>query len=1104
MPQKKKLLTTIYLEELEEYQNKYGHNTCIYMQVGDFWEVYGFQDNDGNRQGVLWEVADLCNINISLKKVCVGQDGMREGNIYMAGFPFHVLDKFLNILVQRHGWTVIVIKQDEQKAGTTRSVMTIATPGTNLRSNRDSNNLVSIYLEKGTSFFDKKKSYLYSGICSFDCLTGENTIYETYNSLDDSSLIFDELHKFISVKNPNEVLIQIDSSLTKNQNNKKSNNETKEDNIISEENLKNALGLHDRHYKINYFKVGEKEKKIDFQEKFFEKIFPNHFQISILDHLGLGMKEYGRISYYCLLRYIQEHSDNILHQIDKPEIWESNNQLVLANNSLEQLNVIDNKFNHGRTTSLLKLLTETSTVIGKRAFKKRLLNPIRDIDIINHRYQQIEEMMDLNQDGLPNKNFYLELEGALRGIADLERLHRKIAMGQFTPYDLNNLDHSYYSLFEVINIVKNYDDTTKKNLKMVQLDNETLDILNQFIEDYRNTFEINKCTYSTVEKIDKNIFHFNHCLELDQIQNQINYNRKVIEKIADGLSKFLDERDKKSNSFLQTVRVGHSEKKGYFVYTTAKRFDTLVNKIDAMGGKILDVIVPKVEIIKGKEVNKKYKVSIDLSKLKGIDKSTGKTNKEKIIKIAKVEELSKDLDYLYNQLKSILPSAFLHKIEEYSKKYISHLGKIIHFIGEIDVIKSCAKSAINNGYVRPIIKELDKQTLQEKGLDDKSYFDVKGLRHPIVEKIQKRIPYIPNDIQLSKGEIDGILLFGVNASGKSTNMKAIGLNLIMAQAGMYVSASEFVYYPYEYLFTRIWNNDNIYKGQSTFAVEVSELKSILENSNQRSIVLGDELCSGTETISASAIVSAGIITLAKRQASFIFATHLHFLSNNIHINKLPNVKKYHLSVRYDLERDILIYDRILKEGSGPSTYGLEVCKSMGLESEFMNLANQIRKEITDENLESFLGKSSVYNANKFVSECEICQNKAEDVHHIKFQCTADLNGMIDQNHKNIESNLVSLCKPCHNDVHNGKLEINGYQMTSQGILLDYHQLSSEEIKEKKVKRKKLSEEDVEEIKKLLKSSHDDKKSVARDWKKKSGRTISLQTIKKIENNVYFD
>ena len=97
-------------------------------------------------------------------------------------------------------------------------------------------------------------------------------------------------------------------------------------------------------------------------------------------------------------------------------------------------------------------------------------------------------------------------------------------------------------------------------------------------------------------------------------------------------------------------------------------------------------------------------------------------------------------------------------------------------------------------------------------------------------------------------------MFGTNACGKSTFMKAVGLNIIMAQAGLFVASSTFQYKPYTQIFTRILNNDNIFRSQSSFAVEMQELKSILNRSDDHSLVLGDELCSGTESISALSIL----------------------------------------------------------------------------------------------------------------------------------------------------------------------------------------------------------------------------------------------------------
>ena len=92
----------------------------------------------------------------------------------------------------------------------------------------------------------------------------------------------------------------------------------------------------------------------------------------------------------------------------------------------------------------------------------------------------------------------------------------------------------------------------------------------------------------------------------------------------------------------------------------------------------------------------------------------------------------------------------------------------------------------------------------------------------------------------------GMLLFGTNASGKSSLMKAVGLNVILAQSGHFVPCRGMAFKPYYNLFTRINNNDNIFKGESSFAVEMSELRSILKRADKNSLVLGDELCAGTQ------------------------------------------------------------------------------------------------------------------------------------------------------------------------------------------------------------------------------------------------------------------
>jgi len=287
----------------------------------------------------------------------------------------------------------------------------------------------------------------------------------------------------------------------------------------------------------------------------------------------------------------------------------------------------------------------------------------------------------------------------------------------------------------------------------------------------------------------------------------------------------------------------------------------------------------------------------------------------------------------------------------------------------------------------------------------------------------------------------GLLLYGINASGKSSLMKAIGLNIIMAQAGMYVAAEEMELAPYHHLFTRITSTDNIYRGHSTFTIEMLELKNILNRCDPYSLILGDELCSGTEAISAVSIVAAGIDYLLKQQACFVFATHLHELMNLKMIESSPSLCIAHMHIELDENTGKIIYDRKLKEGHGSSLYGLEVCRALKLPDAFLKMANQMRKEVQGMPTMYVEAKISKYNKDLIVSNCTLCGNPAHETHHIKQQKDANEHGRIGTIHKNDLHNLIVLCEECHLKQHHGKEVIENYIHTSDGIDIKIKQSS---------------------------------------------------------------
>ena len=140
--------------------------------------------------------------------------------------------------------------------------------------------------------------------------------------------------------------------------------------------------------------------------------------------------------------------------------------------------------------------------------------------------------------------------------------------------------------------------------------------------------------------------------------------------------------------------------------------------------------------------------------------------------------------------------------------------------------------------------------------------------------------------------------------------------------------------------------------------------------------------------------SSGIQTLTKKRSQFIFATHLHGLTNIKEIKENKFVKSFHLSIERT-ENGVLKYNRILTPGSGSSLYGLEVCKAMDMDHDFLELASYFRNNLLKQqemiaNMQNQTQmKQSHYNSNKIVNFCEIChKNKIEvqiETHHIHYQ-----------------------------------------------------------------------------------------------------------------------
>lgn len=428
------------------------------------------------------------------------------------------------------------------------------------------------------------------------------------------------------------------------------------------------------------------------------------------------------------------------------------------------------------------------------------------------------------------------------------------------------------------------------------------------------------------------------------------------------------------------------------------------------------------------------------------------------LEVGKIATIWDKIQKKKNDLQDLVKKALITLCDELATSCLNDYDELETWLGLVDVSYTLWKCAKDYGFTKP--------TLIENMKD--SCVHIEGLRHPLIEQRNGRLEYVKHEVNLDN-ENSGWLVYGMNASGKSSLMKSVGIAVILAQAGCYVPASSFKFVPFKSLFTRILNTDNLWAGLSSFAVEMTELREILGRADVNTLVLGDELCSGTESISATALVGASLSYLHKSGAKYIFATHFHGLLTIPSVVALTRMKVWHLKVRYDPLEDVLIYERTLTPGPGSSLYGLEVARAMNLPEEIMKTALEIRRTL--------LGTASVINAplsewNSNIQRhvCEICKHNIVndlEVHHIQ-QRAHTLDGKNkDGTGQNDLHNLIVVCSKCHDNIHASVVSVGPLVQTSHGPKRSIQMSTSSS--EKSLVKAKWSSEQIDIIENYLRS-----------------------------------
>jgi DNA mismatch repair protein MutS len=252
-------------------------------------------------------------------------------------------------------------------------------------------------------------------------------------------------------------------------------------------------------------------------------------------------------------------------------------------------------------------------------------------------------------------------------------------------------------------------------------------------------------------------------------------------------------------------------------------------------------------------------------------------------------------------------------------------------LANIDVFSSLAEVAVRYGYVRPKLTT-DSEIVISDG------------RHPVVERSLPEGSFVPNDVYLSNGDAQLIVLTGPNMSGKSTYLRQVALIVLLAQVGGFVPAESVTMGIVDRIFTRIGAREDLPAGQSTFMVEMVETANILNNATPRSLIILDEIGRGTSTydgLSIARAVAEYIHSYPRLGAKTLFATHYHELVELAAF--LPRVKNFNVAVSEEGGEVTFLYKIV--PGGVDKSYGIHVAKLAGLPKSVVHRAREVLEEL---------------------------------------------------------------------------------------------------------------------------------------------------------------
>ena len=372
------------------------------------------------------------------------------------------------------------------------------------------------------------------------------------------------------------------------------------------------------------------------------------------------------------------------------------------------------------------------------------------------------------------------------------------------------------------------------------------------------------------------------------IKSSYNDNLNELHEIMENGKSIIEsvEKAEREGTGIKTLKIKYNRVFGYFIEVTKSNLEQ----------------VPYRYIRKQTLANSERYITEELKELE--DKILGAKDKSVL--------LEQDI---YNDIKNAL------------KSQITRLQKSAEYISIVDALISLATVANQNGYCKPEI-------------NTEGIIDIKSGRHPVVEAASNINSFVPNNAYLDMKDDRFIIITGPNMSGKSTYLRQVALINIMAQMGSFVPAITASLPISDRVFSRVGASDDLFLGQSTFMVEMTEVAHILKNATKDSLIILDEIGRGTSTFDGLSIAWSVIEYICDKQkigAKALFATHYHQLSELE--GKIEGLKNYCVAVK-EYKNEIIFMRKIIRGGSDKS-FGLHVAMLAGIPKPVLDRGEEI-------------------------------------------------------------------------------------------------------------------------------------------------------------------